>query len=121
MKTIFRAAIIFSFVNFFMVTAALATVAPPGGVPFKGEISSFEGIKLEVVEEGTAAYKCGLRNGDIIVAINNQKVTTAKDLSVLFDAIAKGKEAKLTLYRNGKLIERTLSPVPQSDTCKSVC
>jgi len=62
------------------------------------------GVLINQVQPNSAAAKAGLKPGDIVVAVNGQKVTNAEDLK---DQIAfKGPGAVVTLkvFRNGKFI-----------------
>jgi serine protease Do len=72
--------------------------------PFLGVTTDKEGdgAKITEVSEGSAAGKAGLKEGDIIIRINDQKVTSPEDLS---KAVGKYKpEEKVTVVykRDGK-------------------
>ena len=61
-----------------------------------------DGAKITEISEGSAAQKAGLKEGDIIIRINDQKVTSPEDLS---KAVGKYKpEEKVTVVykRDGK-------------------
>ncbi len=65
------------------------------------------GVLINKVEPNSAASKAGLKVGDIIVAVDGEKVNNAGELR---NKIAfKGPEAKvkLTIYRNGKYLTLT--------------
>jgi prolipoprotein diacylglyceryltransferase len=58
-------------------TAAGFTLADEGLLAAGGE-----GVKVGVVAPGSPAYLAGLRDGDVIVAVNGQPVKDAQDLAV---------------------------------------
>jgi serine protease Do len=55
----------------------------------------------EVVGNGPAA-KAGVKEGDVITAVNGQPVTDANSLKMLMSGIAPGTEVKIDLLRDGK-------------------
>lgn len=64
------------------------------------------------VEEGSASYKAGIREGDIIVKINNHKVTTSDDIS-LYLAIANPKKANTIVVKDTNNKEKTYKVKPK--------
>lgn len=56
---------------------------------------------IEVIDD-TPAKKIGLKEGDIITAVDEAKVTGPKDLSEAIKAHEPGDNVKVTYYRNGK-------------------
>lgn len=59
-----------------------------------------EGIMVIQMKPGCSAQKAGLRRGDIIIAFNGNKVTTAEQLNKLKDKFNAGDEVTLTVYRD---------------------
>ena len=59
-----------------------------------------EGIMVIQMKPGCSAQKAGLRRGDIIIAFNGSKVTTAEQLNKLKDEFNAGDEVTLTVYRD---------------------
>jgi Do/DeqQ family serine protease len=56
-----------------------ATLGPIGrGHPLSGRV---EGVGIKEVERGSPAWSAGLRQGDVIIAINRQKVSSIDDVS----------------------------------------
>lgn len=73
-----------------------------GSVPdfaFKGE-----GVKIGSVIEGSSGDKAGLKAGDIITAINGQKVANLKQYSDALKKFNPGDKVQLSIVRNGKSI-----------------
>lgn len=64
-----------------------------------------DGLLVRVVEEGSPAAAAGLREGDLIVAVNGTPVSTADDL---FDAIEPGGELHATVVRGSDELEITV-------------
>lgn len=57
---------------------------------------------VQAVSPDAAADKAGIRAGDIVVEVNNKKVTSEQTLSFLVANIAPGTEIPIALYREGK-------------------
>lgn len=60
------------------------------------------GALVNEVTEGGAAAKAGLEVGDVIVAVNDQPVSTHSDLPPLIGAMPPGTRVKITAMREGK-------------------
>ena len=63
------------------------------------------GVLINKVEPHTAASKAGLKPGDIIVAVDGEKVDNAGELRDKIAFKGAGAEVSLTIYRNGKFIK----------------
>jgi serine protease Do len=63
------------------------------------------------VEPGAPAKKAGLTMGDVIVGFNGKPVTEFYDLPRLLVEDVAGKQTKLTVIREDKLLELTITPV----------
>ncbi len=61
-----------------------------------------EGVVVASVEEDSAAYKAGLQKGDVIVAFNNDKVSSSAFLRYLLYKYNIGDTVKVTYYRDTK-------------------
>jgi serine protease Do len=71
------------------------------------ELKDTEGVLVSNVRPGSAAEKAGLKRGDVIVAVNGEKI---EDSNVLRNKVAgtqPGAEMKLTVLRNGGTEELT--------------
>jgi serine protease Do len=61
-----------------------------------------KGAKITSVVEGSAAAKAGLKKGDIITKIDNEKVKEADDVSRLIRSKKPGDKVSITYLRDGK-------------------
>ena len=64
------------------------------------------GAIVSQVFKGTAAYKAGLKPGDIIVSVNGKKISSSSDLPYMIFTLKPGSKVKLGIIRNGKLITK---------------
>ena len=67
------------------------------------------GIYVQSVEDFTAAQKADIRNGDVIIEADGQKVTKMDELNELKNKHNIGDEFKLKVNRNGEEKEITLT------------
>ena len=61
-----------------------------------------EGALVTKVEKGSPAEKAGLREGDVITALNGRKITSSVTLPMLVSSIRPGTKANLTVIRDKK-------------------
>jgi serine protease Do len=77
------------------------------------------GVAVEKVVEGSPAEKAGIQNGDVIVRLNNEEVTSVRKLTRLLGEVAVDHQAKVTVLRNGTEREITATlgkrPAPKFD------
>jgi serine protease Do len=60
------------------------------------------GALLANVETGSPAAKAGLEAGDVIEAVNGQKIATPRDLAMTVATVQPGEEAKFHIVRDGQ-------------------
>jgi serine protease Do len=60
-----------------------------------------EGVVVLEVKGGTPAARLGVRRGDLVVAVNNEKITSVKQLATLL--AVEGAGWRLSVERNGKV------------------
>lgn len=79
-------------------------------------IDSTQGALVAQVEKGSPAEKAGLREGDIIIAVDGKKVDGPENLSLLIAQSSPGTEVELTIIRDGKQrkFRATLAEMPTS-------
>lgn len=66
------------------------------------------GALISSVIEDSPAARAGLKRGDIITTLNDQKITTMNDLPRLVAEIPVGNTAQLSVFRDGKTREITV-------------
>ncbi|MGH2829677.1 MAG: trypsin-like peptidase domain-containing protein [Actinomycetota bacterium] len=79
-----------------------------------GNLAGNRGALIESVVSGGPAARAGIRAGDIIVAINGEKVSSMDDLIVRLSRLKVGSEAQITFERDGtrQTVKATLAPRP---------
>ncbi len=87
------------------------TVAIPQEIQDEAGIEQETGVMVFQVEPGTPAKKAGLSMGDVIIAFNGKPVADFYDLPRLLAEDVAGKKATLTIIREEKLQELTITPV----------
>lgn len=80
------------------------------------------GVYVRTVQEGSAAEQAGILEGDIIIGIENEPITTIDELTKIKNKFKVGDTIKLTLSRNGtdvdvnvKLQEEHTTAEPEED------
>ena len=72
-----------------------------GEIARKLGIEQTEGVYIYDIESDTGADKAGLQTGDIIIRINNIKISTMADLLGYLKTKRPGDEIEVTIIRNG--------------------
>ena len=67
------------------------------------------GIYVRNVEDFSAAQKAGLKVGDVITAVDGKKITTMNELNDIKNSHSIGDELKLTVTRDGKSMDVTIT------------
>jgi S1-C subfamily serine protease len=67
-----------------------------------------KGVIVVEVEAGSNAEKAGVEIGDIISAVNGQKINSSREiLKIIKESdLRSGNRIKLTLYRDGKTLTK---------------
>lgn len=73
-----------------------------------------DGVYVTSVNDGSDAKAKGIREGDIVTAINGQPVCSIDDLNTIKNQYAAGDEVTLTVYRSGTYYEITVTLVDQA-------
>ena len=71
----------------------------------KMKLSSLKGVYIIEVTKGGAAEKAGMKEGDIIVKIDESEITTPSCVQATVNSYHPGDNAAITILRNGKLKE----------------
>ena len=75
-----------------------------------------DGVLVVALADGpTPARACGLRQGDIITAINGVSVTTMEQLNRVKNQFTAGQTITLTIYRDGKTFDVDVKLVDTND------
>ena len=74
-----------------------------------------DGLYIESVAKGSDAEKQGVQSGDILVAVNGECVATTYDVNAIKDGLQVGDSMTLTLYRDGKTFDVTVTLVDTND------
>ena len=73
-----------------------------------------DGVYVTSVNEGSDAKAKGIREGDIVTAINGEKICSIDELNTVKNQYAAGDEVTLTVYRSGTYYEVTVTLVDQT-------
>jgi serine protease Do len=68
-----------------------------------------KGAMISEIMKDSAAEKAGLEVGDLIIGYNDSKVDSARDLQILVAGTKGGTKVKLTLMRNGRKTDKTVT------------
>jgi membrane-associated protease RseP (regulator of RpoE activity) len=86
--------------------AAPPAGAPRGTLPYLGLVPDYgfegKGVRLSGVSPGSPAEQAGLREGDVILALNGQECADVQAYSGLFFSKRPGEEVALDYERGGK-------------------
>jgi serine protease Do len=67
------------------------------------------GALIASVVKGQPADKAGVKQGDVVLEVNGQKVADNNDLLKKIAGLAPGDKPRLTLWRNGKRVVKTVT------------
>ena len=70
-----------------------------------GHPESFQGALIAQVNAGSPAETAGLKAGDVIMQINDTKITQAAQVKTTISLLRVGSDAKITINRDGKTME----------------
>jgi len=68
-----------------------------------------EGVYIDSVQSESAAEKAGIKEGDVVTAINGKEVTKASELQELVARQRPGDRVDIKIRRDGKTINRTVT------------
>ncbi|RVA23342.1 PDZ domain-containing protein, partial [Mesorhizobium sp. M7A.F.Ca.CA.004.11.2.1] len=90
------------------------TVNLPRRAALLSQVSTNTAVRLRSVEKDGPAAKAGLKEGDIIAAIDGRPVTGVDDLVRVLDAERIGRETQCTVVRRTGVSQVTVMPVARS-------
>ena len=77
------------------------------------------GAYVNSVNEGSAAEKTGIREGDIITAVDGEEITSSSELTAAVRTHYAGETAEITVWRDGEELTLTIefdkSPEPEEE------
>ena len=81
-----------------------------------------EGALVAGITDDSPAAKAGLRQGDVIVAVDGNRIEQMRELPRLIAGIAAGKDAQLTIRRDGaeKTLTVNIGKMPETEKLASV-
>jgi len=91
--------------------------------PVTDDMASALGLKdkkgaiVVSVEPDTPAAKAGLKQGDVVLTLNGNPIDSAKALSASVASLAPGDKAQISVWRDGKTMDETvtLAAMPTAD------
>lgn len=92
--------------------ATVSTIDPVTALRNKLDVTS--GAVVASVEKGSAADKCGLREDDVITAVDGEEIASADELVITLRSYEVGDDITLTVVRDGK--EMSVDATLGSDT-----
>jgi len=66
------------------------------------KLSSLDGVYIAEVSKGGAADKAGVKTGDVVLAVDGEKIKTMSDFQVKVNSYHPGDKANLSVVRKGK-------------------
>ncbi len=96
-----------------LAQVGLELVKPKATEPFSGLMLKQDKAGAEVlkVERNSPAWQADLSSGDLIVAVNGLQLQS--EFSERLKDFAPGSSVRLTLFRDGRLLERQLTPAAE--------
>ncbi len=64
------------------------------------------GVYIDNVFEPSPAFAAGVRSGDVLVSMNDQRILSVQDFQRLLYLLGVGKKITVEVYRDGELFER---------------
>jgi serine protease Do len=74
-----------------------------------------KGVLVQSVQKGGGGDDAGLQAGDVILAVDGKEVNASNELQVIINSKRPGDVAKLTIFRDGKTMEKDVTLKPRQD------
>ncbi|MCX7878468.1 MAG: PDZ domain-containing protein, partial [Ignavibacteria bacterium] len=76
------------------------------------------GVLVQSVQKGGGGDDAGLKAGDVILAVDGKEVNASNELQVIINSKRPGDVVKLTIFRDGKTMEKEVTLKPRQDENK---
>ncbi|MBZ0202545.1 MAG: Do family serine endopeptidase [Ignavibacteria bacterium] len=76
------------------------------------------GVLVQSVQKGGGGDEAGLEAGDVILSVDGKEVNASNELQVIINSKRPGDVAKLTVFRDGKTMEKDVTLKPRLDSEK---
>ena len=73
------------------------------------------GVLVQSVQKGGGGDEAGLQAGDVILSVDGKEVNASNELQVIINSKRPGDVAKLTVFRDGKTIEKDVTLKPRQE------
>lgn len=77
-----------------------------------------KGVLVQSVQKGGGGDEAGLQAGDVILSVDGKEVNASNELQVIINSKRPGDVAKLTVFRDGKTIEKDVTLKPRQEEQK---
>src|SRR4030095_15207429 len=77
-----------------------------------------KGVLVQSVQKGGGGDEAGLQAGDVIISVDGREVNASNELQVIINSKRPGDVAKLTVFRDGKTIEKDVTLKPRQEDNK---
>ncbi|KXK42911.1 MAG: Trypsin-like serine protease [Chlorobi bacterium OLB5] len=74
-----------------------------------------KGVLVQSVQKGGGGDEAGLQAGDVILSVDGKEVNASNELQVIINSKRPGDIARLTIFRDGKTIEKDVTLKPRAD------
>ena len=74
-----------------------------------------KGVLVQSVQKGGGGDEAGLQAGDVILSVDGKEVNASNELQVIINSKRPGDIAKLTVFRDGKTIEKDVTLKPRAE------
>ena len=78
-------------------------------MPMSNESRLPRGVRIAEIQPGLAADRANLQNGDVVLSVNDQSVSSVRELQVAIASKTPGSKILLTVSRNGDVFMRDVT------------
>lgn len=84
------------------------------------KLSTLDGVYIHEVLKGSSAEKAGIKQGDVIIALDSTPIKTPSELQVKVNSYHPGDKAEITILRAGKQQKLSVNFIEDVDVSESV-